>query len=203
MLIRRNTSFYIINSLTVYRLCAAPFLIILAIFGQFNLFKWLLLVSFLTDAVDGFFARKYKITSSFGARIDSLADDCTILAAIIGMCILHSLFFLHEIIPVAVLLLLYLVQNVLAFRKYKRTTSFHTYTAKVAAVLQAAFLITFFFIPYLVYWLFYLMVVLTGIDLLEEIILVLILPVYKTNVKGLYWILAKRSSKKDQADKTG
>ncbi|HEY9000720.1 MAG TPA: CDP-alcohol phosphatidyltransferase family protein [Mucilaginibacter sp.] len=197
-MIRRSTSFYIINSLTLYRLCAAPFLIVLAVFDRFQLFKWLLLVSFLTDAVDGFFARRYKITSTFGAHVDSLADDCTILAAIIGMCILHSLFFLYEIIPVAVLLVLYLVQNVVALVKYQRPTSFHTYTAKVAAVSQAAFLITFFFMPYPVYWLFYLMLVLTSIDLLEEVILVLVLPDYRTNVKGIYWILAMRADKKGQ-----
>jgi len=195
-MIRRSTNFYIINGLTLYRLCTAPFLIVLAVFEQFDLYKWLLLVSFLTDAVDGFFARKYKISSAFGARIDSLADDCTVLAAITGMCILRSSFFLSEIIPIAILLLLYLVQNVLALLKYKRPTSFHTYTAKVAAVSQAAFLITFFFLPYPVYWLFYLMVVLTSIDLLEEILLVMVLPDYKTNLKGLYWVLAKRNSKR-------
>jgi CDP-diacylglycerol--glycerol-3-phosphate 3-phosphatidyltransferase len=150
----------------------------------------------LTDAVDGFFARKYRVTSLFGAHIDSLADDCTILAAIIGMCILHSLFLLYEIIPIAILLLLYLLQNVLAFLKYKKPTTFHTYTAKVAAVSQAAFLLTFFFMPYPVYWVFYLMVVLTSIDLLEEVILVVILPDYRTNVKGLYWIFTKRTAKK-------
>ena len=198
-MIRRSTSFYIINSLTVYRLVAAPFLIVLAIFDQFSVFKWLLLVSFLTDAIDGFLARKYKIASSFGARVDSLADDCTILAAIMGICILHSLFLLYEIIPVAVLLILYLTQNVIALRKYRRPTSFHTYTAKVAAVSQAVFLISFFFMPYPVYWAFYLMVVLTSIDLLEEVILVIVLPDYKTNVKGLYWILTQNDAKKDIA----
>jgi CDP-diacylglycerol--glycerol-3-phosphate 3-phosphatidyltransferase len=194
---RRTSSFYIINSLTLYRLCTAPLLIVLAFFEQFSLFKWLLLISFLTDAIDGFFARKYKIASSFGAHIDSLADDCTILAAIIGMCVAHSLFLLYEIIPIAILMLLYVLQNILAFRKYKRPTSFHTYAAKVAAVSQAAFLLTFFFMPYPVYWVFYLMVVLTSIDLLEEVLLVMVLPDYKTNVKGLYWIWTKRGSKKD------
>jgi len=197
---KRSTGFYVINSLTLYRLAAAPFLIGLAVFDQFNVFKWLLLVSFLTDAIDGFFARKYKMTSSFGARIDSLADDCTILAAIIGLCILHLSFLLYEIVPLGVLLLLYLVQNILAFRKYKKPTSFHTYTAKVAAVSQAAFLITFFFMPGPIYWVFYFMVVLTGIDLLEEIVLVIILPDCKTNVRGVYWVLAKKAGKRRHAE---
>jgi CDP-diacylglycerol--glycerol-3-phosphate 3-phosphatidyltransferase len=170
----------------------------LAVFDQFNVFKWLLLFSFLTDAVDGFFARKYRIDSSFGAHIDSLADDFTILAAVVGLCILHLPFLLSEIIPLGLLLLLYLVQNILAFRKYKKPTSFHTYTAKVAAVSQAAFLITFFFMPAPVYWVFYLMVVLTCIDLLEEVILVIVLSDYRTNVKGLYWMLSKKPSKKNQ-----
>lgn len=197
---RRSPGFYIINSLTLYRLVAAPFLIALAVFDQFNVFRWLLMVSFLTDAVDGFFARKYKIDSSFGAHIDSLADDFTILAAIAGLCILQLSFLLYEIIPLGLLLLLYLLQNILAFRKYRKPTSFHTYTAKAAAVSQAAFLITFFFMPHPIYWLFYLMVVLTSVDLLEEIVLVIVLPGNKTNVKGLYWVLTKKSSDPDQTD---
>lgn len=190
----RNRIFYIINGLTLYRLIAAPFLILLLVLGQFHLFKWLLLISFLTDAVDGFLARKYKATSPFGAHLDSVADDCTILAAIIGMCFLHSLFFLYEIIPIAVLFGLYLLQNILAFRRYKRPTSFHTYTAKVAAVSQAAFLLTFFFMNP-VYWLFYVMVALTIVDLLEEIVLIMVLRDYRTNVKGLYWVLIRKRNR--------
>jgi cardiolipin synthase len=83
---------------------------------------------------------------------------------------------------------LYLLQNTLAFLKYRRLTSFHTYIAKIAAVLQGMFLIAFFFFPQPVDWLFTLTVVFTGIDLLEEILLILLLPRYRTNVKGLYWL---------------
>ncbi len=188
----RKIIFYIVNAVTLYRLIAAPVLIVLVFLGHFNSFKWLLLVSFLTDAIDGFFARRYKIASSFGAHLDSVADDCTILAAIIGIWIWDALFIIYQFLPIVILLLLYLIQNILAISRYNRPTSFHTYLAKVAAVLQAAFLITFFFLPNPVYWLFYLMIGLTIADLLEEIILVVILPGYRTNVKGLYWVLATR-----------
>ncbi|HVW15993.1 MAG TPA: CDP-alcohol phosphatidyltransferase family protein [Mucilaginibacter sp.] len=183
----------------MYRLAAAPFLVALVFFGHLNLFKWLLLISFLTDAIDGFLARKYKITSIFGARLDSIADDTTILAAIIGMVVLHGLFFLYEVIPVGILFVFYIAENVLAFRRYKRTTSFHTYLAKAAAVSQGAFLLAFFFLPYPVYWLFFVMVSLTALDLLEEIILILMLPDYRTNVKGLYWILHRKGKGQGQA----
>lgn len=185
---KKRSVFYIINGLTLYRLAAAPLLVFLVIDGQLNWFKWLLLLSFITDAIDGLLARRYKTTSAFGARLDSIADDCTILAAIAGMYVQHSLFFLYEIVPVLILLLLYVAENVLAFRRYKRPTSFHTYLAKIAAVAQAAFLLTFFFFPYPLYWLFYLMVGLTIADLAEEIILIIRLPEYQTDVKGLYWL---------------
>ena|ERR1041385_5226120 len=195
----KKATYMIINSMTLYRLVAAPFLVLLIILGEMELFKWLLLISFFTDAVDGFFARKFNTTSAFGAHIDSIADDCTIMAAIVGLCVWNFAFLLKEIVPIAILFVLYLVQNVLALRRFRRTTSFHTYTAKVAAVSQAIFLLTFFFIPQPIYWVFYLMVSLTIIDLLEEIVLVIILRDYRVNIKGLYWIYAERKVK-DRAD---
>jgi CDP-diacylglycerol--glycerol-3-phosphate 3-phosphatidyltransferase len=186
--------FYIINGMTLYRLISGPFLVLLIILNHPPLFKWLLLISFLTDAIDGFLARKYRTTSAFGARLDSVADDITILAAIIAMFVWHLAFILSEVIPLAILLILYLVQNTLALRRYKRLTSFHTYSAKVAAIAQAAFLISFFFTSS-PSWMFYVMALLTAIDLLEEIILVIILPDYRTNVKGVYWVSKQRKHK--------
>ncbi|HTI60236.1 CDP-alcohol phosphatidyltransferase family protein [Mucilaginibacter sp.] len=188
----RNNAFYVINGITLYRLVAAPFLIFLVVTGWFELFKWLLLLSFFSDAVDGYLARKYKVSSSFGARLDSIADDCTILAAIVAMCVQHALFLLYEIIPVAMLFVLYLAEIICAVYRYKRPTSFHTYAAKLAAVSQAIFLLAFFFLPQPVYWLFYVMVFLTILDLAEEIVLIFLLREYLTDVKGIYWILKAR-----------
>jgi len=195
----RSPIFYIINGMTLYRLIAAPILIVLVILGQRDLFKWLLAVSFLTDAVDGFFARRFKVTSTFGTRLDSIADDSTIITAIVAMCVWNLSFLLQEIIPVSVLFILYAVQNILALFRYRRPTSFHTYTAKAAAVAQAIFLLSFFFVSSPVHWLFYLMFVLTVIDLTEETILVFLLYRYKTNVKGVYWVLKRKKEDKTLA----
>jgi phosphatidylglycerophosphate synthase len=170
-----KNSYYIINGITLYRMIAVPFLIYLAVTHQFNTFKWLLALSFFTDAIDGYFARRYKIISAFGARIDSIADDLNIIAAIIGMFIKNSEFLLIEIIPIIILLVLYLSQNILAFIKYHRMTSYHTYVAKIAAVLQGIFLITFFFFSP-VYWLLYITNIQTRKDIIEEKLLNLQLP---------------------------
>jgi CDP-diacylglycerol--glycerol-3-phosphate 3-phosphatidyltransferase len=170
---------------------AAPFLVYLAFTYQFDLFKWLLAFSFFTDAIDGYLARRYQMDSVFGARIDSVADDLTIIAAITGMYIQNSAFLLEEIVPILILAALYLLQNVMALVKYRKTTSFHTYLAKIAAICQGVFLIVFFFLPQPVYWLFYTTLILTGADLIEEMLLIWMLPHYSVNVKGLYWLKRK------------
>src|ERR1700757_1341353 len=114
---------YIVNGITFYRILAAPFLVYLILAHQVDIFKWLLLLSFFTDAIDGYLARMYKITSAFGSRIDSIADDLTIIAAIVGIYVWRPTFIFYEIIPVSILLALYLVQNTLALIRYGRLTS--------------------------------------------------------------------------------
>ncbi|MGZ3776751.1 MAG: CDP-alcohol phosphatidyltransferase family protein [Mucilaginibacter sp.] len=184
----RTRKFYIINGITFYRMLVAPVLVYLIVAQRFDIFKWLLLLSFFTDAIDGYLARMYKITSAFGSRIDSIADDLTIIAAIVGIYVWHPAFILYEIVPVSILLALYLVQNTFALIRYRRLTSFHTYSAKIAAILQGIFMIAYFFLPYPIYWLFYLVVIFTVFDLVEEIVLILSLRIYRTNVRGLYWL---------------
>lgn len=189
-----KTNYYIINAITLYRLVSAPFLILLILYHQIGLFKILLVVSFLTDLIDGFLARRFKTASVYGARIDSVADDLTIIAAITAMVIYKPEFIKEEIIVILELLVLYVLQTVLSLVRYGKISSFHTYTAKLAAILQGIFLIFFFFLPEPVYLLFTITTIVTIIDLLEEIILVLLLPKWETNIKGLYWILKKRNS---------
>lgn len=189
-----DRSYYIINGITFYRMLAAPFLILLVIFHGLDIFKWLLLFSFFTDAIDGYLARRYKVTSVLGSRIDSIADDLTICAAIAGMIVLKPDFLRSEM-PILILLgALFIVQTSLAFIRYGRMTSFHVYTAKVAAVLQAIFLLLLFFLPEPISILFYVTGIITAIDLVEETILVIMLPEWEANVKGLYWIIKRKWS---------
>ena len=147
---QRKSSYYIINSITLYRLIAAPFLLYLVITKQPDIFKWLLAFSFFTDAIDGYLARRYKVVSV-------------------------------------------LVQVISAFIRYGAITSFHTYLAKLAAILQGSFLILAFFLPEPVLILFYIAVTVTALDLIEEIVLTFILPKSKSNVKGIYWVLKQKN----------
>lgn len=184
-------AWYVINGITLYRIIAAPLLLVLIITGQFAIFKWMLGVSFFTDLIDGFLARQYKVTSIVGTKLDSIGDDLTVLVALIGLCVLKLPFIKQHVVIFIILLVLFLVQTTYAFVRYGKMTSFHTYLAKTAALLQGVFLLLVFFTdePNLI--LFYAAAIITILELTEEIILVGLLREWKANVKGIYWILKK------------
>ena len=70
-------------------------------------------------------------------------------------------------------------------------TNFHTLLAKTAALLQGVFLIFVFFTEQPSLILFYAATIVTMLELIEEIILVGMLPQWQANVKGIYWTLKK------------
>lgn len=188
----QKKSYYIINGITLYRLIAAPFLLFLILTRQSDLFKWLLALSFFTDAIDGYLARKYKVVSVMGAKLDSLGDDLTVIVGVIGLFVLKPDFINTELIWLVAIFILFVIQVVSAFIRYGAVTSFHTYLAKLAAILQGFFLILAFFMPEPTRALFYIAVAITALDLVEEIILTFLLPKWKANVKGIYWVLKQK-----------
>lgn len=175
----------------------APVLILLAFNDRPVLFKWLLAVSFLTDAVDGYFSRRYKVSSVFGSRLDSVADDMTVVAAVAGLLVFEPAFVWQERVWLLVLLGLFLLQTISAFSRYRKLTSFHTYVAKIAAISQGVFFILFFFLPDPSYTVFYIAWGITALDLLEETILIWMLPRWEADVKGLYWLIRKKRQRVD------
>ncbi len=188
-------AWYVINGITIYRIAAAPFLLVLLFYGRIEIFKWLLALSFFTDLIDGFLARKYKVTSVMGTRLDSIGDDLTVLVAITGLIVLKPEFIKQEKIMFICMLSLFLIQTVYALVRYGKITSFHTYLAKTAALLQGVFLLLVFFTNEPPLLLFYAAAMVTILELVEETLLVYLLPHWETNVKGLYWVLKNKKTK--------
>lgn len=190
----QKRSYYIVNGITLYRLLAAPLLIVLIIYNKPGIFKWLLVLSFFTDAIDGYLARRFRVASILGSKLDSIADDLTILAALAGMFVFKQEFLKQEFVLISLPVALFLLQTVLALIRYGKATSFHTYGAKAAAIFQGIFILLLFFLPEPVYILFYIAVIVTILELLEEIILLFLIPKWQTDIKGLYWILKEKSA---------
>lgn len=189
-------AWYVINGITLYRIVAAPVLLILIFTSQLDIFKWLLGISFFTDLIDGFLARRYKVASVLGTRLDSIGDDLTVLVGVIALFVTRMEFIKEQQFIFFLLLLLFLAQTTYAFIRYGKSTNFHTWLAKTAAVLQGVFLLLAFFTdePNLV--LFYAAAIITILELIEEMILVKLLPNWETNVKGIYWVLKKKKKAK-------
>lgn len=195
LIFKSGRAVQLVNLITLYRIVTSPLLLLLAISGQMEIFKWLLLVSFLTDAADGYLARKYKATSILGAQLDSIGDDLTMLVSVIALFVTRMDFIQKEWIVIVLLLGLFFVQTAYAVVKYKKATSFHTRMAKAAAFFQGVFFLSVFFLDTVFYPLFYFSAIVTGLELIEEIVLVYRLPEWRNDVKGLFWIKKKNPGK--------
>lgn len=184
-----------------YRIAAAPFLLVLIWLGERELFSWFLLVSYLTDAIDGFIARTLKITSARGSQIDSIGDQVTLTIGLIGLIFFEPDFIIKNLILILIAFIPYLVQMGIALKKYGRPTAFHTYLAKLSAVVQGIFILwLLFFEP--VYWLFYFMIVLGVLETAEEIALIFMHNNWVAGVKGIYWTLRDRRKDSVNTSKT-
>jgi len=126
-----------------------------------------------------------------GSRLDSIGDDLTVLVGIIALFVTKLEFIKEQKFIFLLLLVLFLVQTIYALTRYGKMTNFHTYLAKTAALLQGIFLLVTFFSDEPDLILFYAAAIITILELIEEIILVKILPNWETNVKGVYWVLKK------------
>ena len=75
----------IINGLTISRiLLGLPIIITLKNYNN-EVFIFLILIAGLTDYLDGYFARKYNHKSTFGAKLDPLADKILLIGPMIWL----------------------------------------------------------------------------------------------------------------------
>ncbi len=179
-------NFNIADWFSFYRIFAAPFLLVLIWLDHRLLFTWLLMISFLTDAIDGRLARKYKMTSPRGSQLDSMGDQLTIVVGLVGMYFFRTEFIHKNLLLIIIVFIPYFVQMILAFLKYGKATAFHTYLAKLSAVLQGVFIIwSLFFHP--VNGFFYVMIAFSLLETIEEITLIFMYDNWAPDVKGIYW----------------
>ena len=73
------------NILTVARFFLIPFIIYFILKEQYILALVLLVISGLTDVLDGFIARKFNFITNFGKLIDPLADKTTQIAVLLTL----------------------------------------------------------------------------------------------------------------------
>ncbi|MDJ1469786.1 CDP-alcohol phosphatidyltransferase family protein [Xanthocytophaga flava] len=189
----KSNSFWTIpNILSLYRIVIFPFIFYLILTQQEFLFSIFITISLVTDILDGWIARTFKLQTEIGAKLDSWADLGTYILAFLAIYI----FKWSDIKPHSMILVLFfvfwLVSYLYVFYKFRGLIGLHTYMFKLTGYFQGGFIVYLFlfgFQPIV----FYFALIWGTIACIEEIIIIALLREPKTNVKGLYWVLKNHS----------
>ena len=121
------------NSITVMRMVGTVFLLFTKPMSL--CFYIVYSLTGLTDVLDGFFARKFEVTSDFGAKLDSIADlmfysvMLILLIPVLWDRLNKSIWF-----AVLIALVLRLIAYILSAVKYKEFASSHTVLNKITGL---------------------------------------------------------------------
>ncbi|PIS28000.1 MAG: CDP-diacylglycerol--glycerol-3-phosphate 3-phosphatidyltransferase [Candidatus Marinimicrobia bacterium CG08_land_8_20_14_0_20_45_22] len=127
----KQTVFTIANFITTSRILLTP-LFIYFLFGKHAFFEIFALIIFIiasvTDAYDGYYARKYQSVSSLGKFLDPLADKVLMSAAFISFVIL-------DIVPLWMVILVilrdFVVTGLRILMEVKETSMTTSHIAKI------------------------------------------------------------------------
>ncbi|MDJ0704634.1 MAG: CDP-alcohol phosphatidyltransferase family protein [Leptolyngbyaceae cyanobacterium MO_188.B28] len=176
------------NILSIYRLVVFPVLIFLTLGGHETIFSRLFFISLITDILDGWIARTFHMESELGAKLDTWADTATYLAGFWAIFSLEWRSIAPHILWIVVFAIAWLASYLIRIIKFRSIVGLHTYNFKITAYLQGACMMGLLWFGYWG-WLTYFAIAWGVFACLEEILIVLLLPEAKSNVKGLFWVL--------------
>ncbi|MFH1215585.1 MAG: CDP-alcohol phosphatidyltransferase family protein [Pseudomonadota bacterium] len=180
----------IANILSVTRLVIAPFLLYFAWSDRRGLFLVFGVTALLTDCLDGYFARKFHQSSELGAKLDSWGDLAIYMAVPLSIWWLWPEIIRSEAVYIAVCFIGFAVPVLFGFLKFRRLTSYHTWGAKLSAVLlSSSILILIFNGPS---WPFRLATMVFLCAEIEEICITVLLPKWRADVSSIFVVLRER-----------
>ncbi|MCF6291179.1 MAG: CDP-alcohol phosphatidyltransferase family protein [Desulfobacterales bacterium] len=182
------------NLLSCFRLVAAPGLLYLAWTGEQGPFLTLLGASLLSDAVDGFLARKMGMVSELGARLDSWGDLAMYMTALLGAWWLWPEVITREIFFVMLAVSSYLIPLLFGFFKFKRLPSYHTWAGKTAALLTAPALLVLLITD--IGWPFRSAAIVCALAAGEEIAITLRLRQWQCDIPSLWHLVRQGPDRK-------
>ena len=175
------------NALSGLRLLAVPVLAALAMAGRENAFTWILIPALLTDVADGLIARVFGLESRLGAMLDSVADSALLCVAVYGVWVFHPEVLREHAWLCGTAVGLWVLEDVAALLRYRRLSSFHTWSSKVVANLLGLF-VGWLFVLGFEPWLLYVAAGASIVASLEELLLLCLLPQWRADVRGAWWV---------------
>lgn len=188
------------NTISITRILLAPFLVYCAWNNNAFLFLLLFIIALLTDTLDGYLARKLDQTTKLGEKLDSWGDFILYLTMPICAWWLWPELIIQEILFVIVAIASFFTPILIGFLKYRRLTSYHTWGAKLSAVLLGVSMpLLFIGGPS---WPFRVSAIIFLLAELEEISITTILPDWHSNVPSFWHATKIVQSSKKPGDKT-
>jgi len=131
----KNDIVNIPNSVSFLRILMAPVLFYFAFTQQPYWFIGVLLFAEFTDVLDGFLARKLQQITDMGSHLDSWGDF--VIYSTIAVCawILWPDILQREIVYFTFIVLSFTLPALIGFIKFRRFTSYHTWSVKFAVVI--------------------------------------------------------------------
>lgn len=191
MAVSRDDILTVPNLLSLYRLAMAPVIIVLALSEERTLFIVLLCISFATDVLDGFIARTWNLCTALGSRLDSIADELTYLAALVGIFQFEYQALQPHIAMLYAFLGFLLLAALVPMLKFRKLPSFHLYSFKANALLQGIFIVTLFVFGFNIP-LYYFVMGFGILACLEAIGVSLVIDKPISNARSLFWVLERR-----------
>ena len=176
------------NLLSFFRLGIAPVIVALALSEERSWFVICLCVSFVTDVLDGLIARALNVCTDFGSRLDSIADELTYVAALVGIFQFEYQALKPHVTMLYTFVGLLTLATVVPILKFGKTASFHLYSFKANALFQGIFILLLFLCGFNVY-LYYFVMSFGILACLEFIAVTLVVGQPLSNARSLYWVL--------------
>jgi cardiolipin synthase (CMP-forming) len=188
-----NSLMTVPNMISSFRFVAAPALLWLAWHDYYKIYIAVLCLSFLSDAVDGYIARKLKQESQLGTLLDTWADIVIYITLPISAWWLWPEI-MHEEAPfVSAVIISYTLPALIGMLKFGVLTTYHTWSVKAAvAFMGSTSVLMFAGGPT---WPFRLATLICILAALENIAITVVLPDLRSNVRSLWHVLREvRSS---------
>ncbi len=174
--------------LILFRFLLAPIILLIAYFlpekGSTTIVV-LMYLGFLSDIFDGIIARKLNVSTQKMRRLDSQVDIVFWISIVVSAWIMFPLVFKNYALPIFLILLLEISCNLISIIRFKKAPGTHAYLAKFWRItLLVAFtaLIGFGYSGFT----FATALIVGIISYLESILIILILPVWTSDIPSIY-----------------
>jgi phosphatidylglycerophosphate synthase len=178
------------NLVTATRLALMPAVLGAALAGSRPWFVALIAGALLTDAIDGFLARRLQAYSEFGRKLDSLADYVTLVTGVSGIALLWPEIARRELAWIVTGVTAFFAVIIYGFVRLGRVPCYHTWASKAGAIVCPLTLV-----PLLnewTAWPFHAAMVLLVITGLEEIAIAVQLPEHRGEMPSLWHARRRR-----------